>query len=266
MALEYIAEVNDELVDELKDEHDVDVTDEVTTDDEVVDETPQLPEKFANKSREEIAQSYIELEKTLGKQAQEIGEHRKIIDSYLRQELDKASSKTTKEDNQPELTFDDLVDNPEDAIGRAVSSKLSSVEEKLETINREAALGKFKEKHPDYLGLVESREFLDWVGSSSYRTRQFQAADQYDFEAADELFSTYKEITSARKAQAQEAVEKQKKQELKEVAGESGSTGERTRKVYNRRELIKLRMNDPEKFDSMYDEIARAYQEGRVKG
>ena len=45
-----------------------------------------VPSKFANKSTEEIIDSYTNLEKELGRKAQEVGELRKLSDSFLQAE------------------------------------------------------------------------------------------------------------------------------------------------------------------------------------
>jgi len=46
---------------------------------------------------------------------------------------------------------------------------------------------------------------------------------------------------------------------------DTGGSGETTRKVYRRADLIRLKMRDPGKYDAMSDEIMAAYSEGRVK-
>ena len=43
-----------------------------------------VPDKFAGKSPEEIIESYQNLEKELGRKAQEVGELRKLSDSFLK--------------------------------------------------------------------------------------------------------------------------------------------------------------------------------------
>jgi len=48
-----------------------------------------------------------------------------------------------------------------------------------------------------------------------------------------------------------------------ESRSSSGSTG--TGKTYKRADLIRLKMQDPMKYESMQDEIYAAYAEGRVK-
>ena len=64
------------------------VTDiEASTDNVEVTEEPSIPSKFAGKSTEEIIDSYTNLEKELGRKAQEVGELRKLSDSFLQAEV-----------------------------------------------------------------------------------------------------------------------------------------------------------------------------------
>jgi excinuclease UvrABC nuclease subunit len=101
----------------------------------------------------------------------------------------------------------------------------------------------------------------------------FAKADaEYDFEAADELLSTYKEIKQIKQQQqVQQATNadlvesKAQSQAMKAASVDVGGSGEVSRKVYRRADLIKLRMTDPDRYMQMSDEIMQAYAEGRVK-
>jgi len=52
-----------------------------------------LPEKYRGKSTAQIAKMHQELEKLNGRQAQEVGEHRKFVDEMLKRELLKNTDK-----------------------------------------------------------------------------------------------------------------------------------------------------------------------------
>ena len=49
--------------------------------------TNELPEKYRAKSLEEVVRMHQEAEKLIGKQAQEVGEVRKLADELLKQNL-----------------------------------------------------------------------------------------------------------------------------------------------------------------------------------
>jgi hypothetical protein len=88
---------------------------------------------------------------------------------------------------------------------------------------------------------------------------------QYDFTAADELISTFKQIRTSKTAQTTEAGNSVRKQNLKAAAVDVGGTGESSKKVYRRADLIRLRMTDPNRYEALQPEIMAAYSEGRVK-
>lgn len=53
--------------------------------------------------------------------------------------------------------------------------------------------------------------------------------------------------------------------DLRAAATETGLGTTRGKKVYNRADLINLRIHQPEKYEAMEPEIRKAYEEGRVK-
>jgi hypothetical protein len=115
--------------------------------------------------------------------------------------------------------------------------------------------------------ILDDPKFADWIKSSKIRTQLFVRADQeYDADAADELFSLWKERRSVTQQTAQ--VERQaRKQQLKAAStGNARGTAEGTRKkVYRRADLIKLMKTDPERYQALSEDILTAYAEGRVR-
>jgi hypothetical protein len=125
-------------------------------------------------------------------------------------------------------------------------------------------------KHPDYATIASDMGFQDWVRSSAIRLNLFARADtEFDFDSADELLSTYKELKQIKQQNQQNqtaAVEsKAQDQAMRAATVDVGGAGESSRKVYRRADLIKLRMTDPDRYMQMSDEIMAAYSEGRVK-
>jgi len=128
-------------------------------------------------------------------------------------------------------------------------------------------MAQLKANHPDMQEILQDGKFAEWVQGSKIRTQLFVQADQqYDYDAANELFSLWKERNQV--AQQTAAVEKQaRKQQLKTAStGNARGTGEGTRKkVYRRADIIKLMKTDPERYQALSQEIFNAYAEGRVK-
>ena len=115
--------------------------------------------------------------------------------------------------------------------------------------------------------VLQDEKFVNWIKSSKIRTQLFAEADQnFNAEAADELFTLWKERRTV--AQQTASVEKQaRKQQLKAAnTGNAQGSGEQTRrKVYRRADIIKLIKTDPERYQALSEEILKAYAEGRVK-
>lgn len=232
-----------------------------------------IPDKYKGKSVEDIVKMHQEAEKLIGRQAQEVHEVRSLADQLLKQQLE-ANKKVAEQPIEESLEEDFFVD-PKQAVARTVEKHPAVIEarqaalemKKMKTAQQLAA------KHPDFTTIASDAGFQDWVKSSSIRLNLFAKADaEYDFEAADELLSTYKEIKQIKQQkQVQQATNadlvesKAQSQAMKAASVDVGGSGEVSRKVYRRADLIKLRMTDPERYMQMSDEIMTAYAEGRVK-
>jgi hypothetical protein len=234
--------------------------------------TPELPEKYRGKALDEIIKMHQEAEKLIGRQAQEVGEVRKLADSLLKQQLE------TKHDTQPSKAQEiDWFEDPEKAVKQAVENNpvLKKMQEEQAKQAQLVALQTIEKAHPDFVNVAQSDDFQQWVTSSKIRTRLYEQASDYDVDSALELLGTYKSLRNV-KQQQQETVkaadESLKKVEaetrsknLKTAAVQQGGTGESTRPIYRRADLIRLRMQDPNRYESMAEEILQAYAEGRVK-
>lgn len=230
----------------------------------------ELPEKYKGKTAAEIAKMHMEAEKLIGRQANEVHEVRSLADQLLKQQLE--AQNRVKQEPIEESQDEDFFADPQKAVLKTVEkhpavqeAKMAALElKKMKTAQQLAA------KHPDFVNIAQDAGFQEWVKSSAIRLQLFAKADaEYDFESADELLSTYKELKSIKAAQKQQqtqAVEaKAQEQAMKAATVDVGGTGESSRKVYRRADLIKLRMTDPDRYMQMSDEIMLAYQEGRVK-
>ena len=229
---------------------------------------PDIPEKYQNKSLEDVVRMHQEAEKLLGKQSSEVGELRKVVDSYIQEQLSQQQAPQTQQQYDAEDDVDFFVD-PEKAVSRAIENhpKIKEAQEYTQQYKRQTALAQLKGNHPDMEQILQDAKFAEWIKASKVRTQLFVQADQqYDYEAADELFNLWKERQSTVKQTA--AVETQaRKQQLKSAnTGSARGTSEGARKkIYRRADIIKLMRTDPERYQSLSDEIFKAYQEGRVK-
>ena len=224
-----------------------------------------VPEKYKGKSTAEIVRMHQEAEKLLGKQSGEVGELRSVVDSYIQTQLDSTPPPT----QETEAEDIDFFSDPDKAVERAIANhpSIKKAEEANLNNQRQTAQSKLQSRHPDMNEIVQDGKFVDWIKSSKIRTQLFAQADrQYDYDAADELFTNWKERQGV-VAQAASTEKDTRKAAVKAAStGTARGTGEqRAKKVYRRSDIIKLMKTDPDRYMSLSNEITQAYAEGRVR-
>jgi len=226
-------------------------------------EEDDIPEQYQGKDIKDIVQMHQEAEKLLGKQSSEVGELRKIVDDFVKTQLEKANSPQKDEEKI------DIFDDPDKYIEQKFANhpKLKEVEEISRSMKQHEIINKLQASHPDFNDIVNSDDFKGWVSKSSVRVELFNRAnDQFDYDAADELLTTWKERQNLVKETA-EIQETDRKRQLKSAStGNTKGSGEApSRKIYRRADIIKLMQTDPKRYQALSDEIMAAYAEGRVK-
>lgn len=239
------------------------------------EEEPEIPEKFRGKSTQEILDMYMNLEKELGRKGNEVGELRKLTDQFLELKIqEEKNNKQGKETrNEPEVSDDDWFTSPKTATEKYLESsptaqKVNDLEAKLREQELAKAHTEFEERHPDWKQLGGEDTFRDFITSSEYRYNLAQNADSGDYSAANELFDLYKMYRQANgvdEGAKKQANREQLDKDRKKASVESTSSAPTSKKVYRRADLMKLRMNDPDKYEAMQSEIMAAYAEGRVR-
>lgn len=263
------------LIDERKEEE-LETTDQLDTQDTIetpqeVEEQPQepeLPEKYRGKSVEDLVQMHQELEKFSGKQSTEVGELRKVVDDYIHTQLSTQQAPQQQQHNDDEDDVDFFVD-PKSAVSRAIDNhpRIKEAQEYTQQAKKQAALAQLQQQHPDMEAVLQDPKFAEWIKGSKIRTQLFVQADQmYDYDAANELFTLWKD----RNQVVQQTVQAEKAARKNAVktanTGNARGTAEGSRKkVYRRADIIKLMRTDPERYQSLSDELLKAYAEGRVK-
>lgn len=224
---------------------------------------PELPDRYRNKSLEDIVKMHQEAEKVIGRQAQEVGEVRKLADELIKQNL--SSKQQPIAEAEPEVDF---YEDPQKAVRKTIESHPDIVEARRAAAELRAlqTQQKLAQAHPDFDQVVRDEGFVNWVKSSPIRLDLFKRADaEFDFDSANELLSTYKELRGIQTKQATQQASTDRQKTMKSVQVDAGGTGESSKRVYRRADLIRLKMNDPARYDALSDEIMLAYQEGRVK-
>ena len=260
-----------QLLEERPEEEATETTKELTTDtvetpEKEQPQEPDVPEKYQGKSVEDLVQMHQELEKFSGKQSTEVGELRKVVDNYIQTQLSDQQAPQQQQQEDDEVDF--LVE-PHNAVNRAIENhpKINAAQDYTQQAKQQATLSQLKSNHPDMESILQDPKFAEWIKGSKVRTQLFVQADQsYDYDAAHELFSLWKERSQV--VQQTANVEKQaRKNTLKSAStGNARGTAEGSRKkVYRRADIIKLMRTDPERYQSLSDELLKAYAEGRVR-
>lgn len=237
---------------------------EVETQSSASDEEEELPEKYRGKSKAEIARMHREIEQAYGRQSGEVGELRKVFDDYIKQQAAQKAPETKEEPADP---VDFFVD-PERAVREAIKSapEVKQMQETAKQMAQRAAREALEQKHPDVKDIMADPAFADWLKGSNYRLGLARKADAYDFDAADELFSLWKE----RKEVVSNAKEIEKKAQDHEIKKASTGTGRSNpegsgKKIYRRADIIRLMREDPKRYEDLQDDIMKAYADGRVR-
>jgi hypothetical protein len=222
-----------------------------------------FPNKYKDKSLEDIVKMHQEAEKMIGRQAQEVHEVRSLADQLLKRQLD--ADNAIAVESAPEVDF---FENPQDSIKRAIENNPAVLEAKQANLEfkRMKTAQQLASKHPDFGTIANDTGFQEWVKASPIRLNLYAKADaEFDFGSADELLSTYKELKQVRTNNVQETGNKQKAQALRAAGVDTGGSGEVAKKVYRRADLIRLKMTDPDRYEQLQPEIMAAYAQGRVK-
>ena len=255
------------LVDDSEDNTlgELDVVEQLTTPPKIEEDhvaEDQIPEKYKGKSPQEIIKMHQEAEKLIGKQAQEVGEVRKLADELLKQSL---SSKPAATEVEPEIDF---FEDPQKAIRKSIDSHpdVLAARQSAQEFKKMQIQQKLNQNHPDFGNIVQDPAFAEWVKQSPIRTQLYAKADaEFDYDSANELLSTYKQLKQIKTQEVADKGKETLKQNLKAVAVDTGGTGESSKRVYRRADLIRLRMSDPERYEALEPEIMKAYADGRVR-
>ena len=135
-----------------------------------------LPKQFEGKSVEDVAKSFVELQKLNSRQAQDLGRMRQTVDQFIELSAQKGGDSGTESSDTaetPPVDYDTLIDDPEKAISqvvdKAVGRRVAELEKTISEKDTELALAKFEEEHSDWQDIIADQAFVDWVGKSRHR-------------------------------------------------------------------------------------------------
>jgi len=230
---------------------------------EIEETKTELPEKYRSKSLDEVVRMHQEAERLIGKQAQEVGEVRKLADELIKQNLGGRSQPIKEE--EPEVDF---FENPQKAVQATIDKHpdVLAARQAGMDFRRMQIQQKLAQDHPDYSQVVNDSEFHNWVKSSPVRLGLYAKADaEFDYDSANELLSTFKELRGIKAKQSGQANDAIRTKSMKAAQVDVGGSGESSKRVYRRADLIRLKMTDPQRYEILSDEIMQAYADGRVR-
>ena len=158
-------------------------------------EPEAVPDKYSGKSLEDVVRMHQEAEKLLGRQSSEVGDLRKVVDSYINTQLDTPQT-PAQGASEPDEEID-FYSDPEKAIERAINNhpSVKAAEESTRAYKQQTSMATLQKDHPEIPEIVKDPKFAEWIQASTVRTRMFVQADQhFDMEAANELFSLWKDL------------------------------------------------------------------------
>lgn len=241
----------------------------------VEDAAEALDPKYKDKGLEDVILMHRNSETAMHKAMREKSDLQKKYEEQLRlnnQILERqlGGNGAVVEGDKP-LTIEYLLENPDKDLREILALKEKQSEDESATSLPQVTMTEedFNQKHPNSAQIGESPEFIEWVQKSPGRTRMLlMAAQTSDFDLADELLTTYNEVSPSLKA-AREAATKKRAEDANALSGSRTSVKrDQGKRIYSEEKLKKLYLKDPDKFYDLTAEgtdLALAYKEGRVR-
>ena len=221
------------------------------------------PDRFSDKSHEELLQMVREQDRTIGQQGNELGNLRQTFESI-------AQAQSVPAQPEPEPEEADYFADPQKAIDSRISNHpaLREAREMAQKLAYAQGLTTLQQRHPDLKDVLGSPEFNDWVKASPARQKRYAFADQTgDVDEADDLITTYKQLnkTIATAKQAEKTAQKKAVRAAATAGPRGNADAASSKRVYRRADIIQLMKKDEERYQALMPEIMAAYAEGRVR-
>ena len=128
---------------------------------------PKMPSKFAGKSASEVAEAFSHLEKELGRKNNEVGELRKLSDSFLQAEISRNEGTNQTPDTAVEEEVD-FYDDPAKAVKSAIRNDPTLQELKRNQVRQQKLdnMAKLKQEFPDFDAVVKDPKFQEYAKGS----------------------------------------------------------------------------------------------------
>lgn len=228
----------------------------------------EIPEKYRGKSLKELVDELDKTKHNMGKYANEAGELRRLADELIKSQL-------VPQKQEDKLREVDFFENPQEAVRRAVETnpEVQAAKQYAVAARQAQARAEFEKRHPDFNQVLQEQQFGEWIQKSKVRSDLWQRAVNFDVDAADELFGTYKELKSAQAVKQQathtaalEVSKTARRDAMQSGSVQMGGTSEVGKKIYTQAFILNKLIHDKKWVEENRDEIDAAYAENRVKG
>jgi len=245
-----------------------------------------VPEKLRGKSVRDLLTILRDQEQHIGRQANEVGTLRKLVDQALEIKAPGHASRTAREETPQEeqLNADSLLNDPLGSVSRVAKATTKPLEDRLAQIEARERHQEFLAAHPSAMSDVNDQAFVSWIQGNKARAKlgmkAFPQGQTPDFEAADDLWSLWEEHKAAtaqtsRETQDEDSAPTPSKPAPKAQAapkllsgagGREPGTG-KSQRIFSKAKLIKMQAEDPTSYydEAFQAELMKAYREGRVK-
>lgn len=233
------------------------------------------PRRFAGKSREEVMEMYLNLERHDGRLANENGQMQRALQELI---VDKrARDLAANGGERKSVTVDPaaLLQRPTEAldpfIEERVTRAIGPIQQQLQRLEGLLGQSVFQNHHADAQEVTNTPEFAEWTRATPLRRQIAQMAANGNTQAADDLLTEFKQ-TRASEAEEGEVRADGRLKAASSVSLEQSRTGNdgtasRTQgKTYTRAQMLALMQSSAyASDDNLREEVSRAYIEGRVK-
>ncbi|MHA2063538.1 MAG: hypothetical protein ACXABY_04060 [Candidatus Thorarchaeota archaeon] len=227
---------------------------------EKVEETPQetdTPDRWKGKSLGDVIAAHAELEKTMGRQSDELGTYRKLFDQH-------ATKAAPTNGEAPEKSLQDkFFENPEEfkremrEDNAAYTMQQIAIREGLEKLNSD---------FPNRTETVQSDDFRSWA-MENVPPQILQQGDT-DPRTAHFILDRYKKDRVGAKTEEhalRESVEREQQVRSAQTPTSTARDNVSTSPKFTRHELAKMMMERPDEYAARQTEILQAYAAGQVK-
>jgi len=241
------------------------------------EEAQSLPDKYAGKSAQEIAEMHMNAEKELGRMRNEVGSYRGLVNDLTQLQRPVAEASNV-EPEKIDVSGDDLLTDPGSVIDRVVTQRLSERDAKEAQLSQQQSFeleGRaLMQSFPDLDATVATPEFQAFASRTPSRQQDFVTAAQGEgieqVRAARRLledFTDFQNTSAVSEPQPQPQPANPgiaaAKAASNEGSGQSGSVA--AKELIYETDVLKVIANDPAKYrsPSFQNNLMAAMREGR---